>query len=435
MLKLLLAFVLVVAGIALWAASASADEPDADQTPLGLTQVRYLAERPEEFDAVFPIDWGGGSLLQLKSRLQTLDCLVDTVYVFDDAAAQWHAYSQYRVLPDLTSQLDFLARFEADIPQGRLWVSCFDFCQIQYVHANGQPVRDHIGWFCERGSWDGYGKPSFNVLEAGTSWSFEVLEARKSWLIPEWVRVGEEIEWRTCDQGWNQDIQTYLLPNLPVMRPVCGIHTIDPLTLVPGQAAGGTYEPRTNLALDHDQFGFDPFRLRLRTGSSIARVGGLAAKSIAVESHELCHAHQEWHVLQEVTVRSLYGDDLPGGDGVGEFGWLNYAWTSTRQGAEFTVLVGFERGPDGYWYLPASSQFRNWYGGGFPTSVRPADDSAQYGSPLELAAEFCSEYLLAKLDPSHVTLNRWGEPEEPLPDESIDWLERWVWVLPFEVER
>lgn len=430
MLKRLLAILLVVAGIVSWAASAAADEPDADQAPLGPTQVRYLTERPEEFDAVFPIDWGGGSLLQLKSRLQTLDCLVDTVWVFDEAAVQWHAYSQYRVLPDLTSQLDFLARFDAHIPQGRLWVSCFDFCQMTYIRANGEPVDARYS-VCEDGSsWDGYGyyDPPFVVLEEG-----------KSWLLPERVEEGGDVEWLTCDQGWNQDIQNYLLPNLPVMRPVCGIHTIDPGTRVPGKAAGGSHEPRTNLALAYGWLGdLDPFRVVFRMGSAIVRIGGLAAKSIEVESHELCHSHQEWQVLQEITVRSLYGDDLPESVDVRDayFAWFAYAWTLTRQGSEFIDAVGFERGSDGRWYLPASSQFLNWYGGIMWFNVRPPDDiRTRPGLPVELAAELCSQYLLAKLDPGHVTLNLWGKPAEPVPDEIIDWLERYVWVLPFEVER
>ena len=62
-------FISLLLALGIFTTSASAIQP---------TQV--IADIPQEYNEVFSLQWGGGSLYQLKQRLATMSCIVDTIW-------------------------------------------------------------------------------------------------------------------------------------------------------------------------------------------------------------------------------------------------------------------------------------------------------------------------------------------------------------------
>ena len=92
------------------------------------TQV--IADIPQEYNEVFSLQWGGGSLYQLKQRLATMSCIVDTIWVYDNN--QWNPYNQYQVPSTLTPNINFKNNYSKFIPAGTLYASCYDICEFNY---------------------------------------------------------------------------------------------------------------------------------------------------------------------------------------------------------------------------------------------------------------------------------------------------------------
>ena len=85
-----------------------AEEPPIDETSVEPTHVQGFEGAVESLGRLHPIEWGGGSLLQLKARLQTHGCLVDQILMFDSEAETWFAYSQYHGLHNSSSPVAIL---------------------------------------------------------------------------------------------------------------------------------------------------------------------------------------------------------------------------------------------------------------------------------------------------------------------------------------
>ena len=100
----------------------------------------------DEYDTIFHIQWGGGSLYQLKARLATHGCMLDIVWVYDNE--QWYPYSQYNVPHSL--QQEFLTRYEDNIPAGTLYVTCYDLCTFKYTESALDQMEEELREKLER---------------------------------------------------------------------------------------------------------------------------------------------------------------------------------------------------------------------------------------------------------------------------------------------
>ena len=124
------AALLAAAGLlATLSASVSADENNiGSEAARALQPTEIRADIPEEYHVLFPLEWGGGSLLHLKGRLATMGCTANNIWLYDND--KWSIYNQY----DLPSDTFFIQRFkqqyEQFIPAGSLWADCYNICDI-----------------------------------------------------------------------------------------------------------------------------------------------------------------------------------------------------------------------------------------------------------------------------------------------------------------
>ena len=83
---------LAAVGVSIFLAGGiSADEGNAEAEPAAALQpTEVAAEIPDGYGELFPLEWGGGSLLHLKGRLATMGCIADTIWVWDQN--KWHPY-------------------------------------------------------------------------------------------------------------------------------------------------------------------------------------------------------------------------------------------------------------------------------------------------------------------------------------------------------
>ena len=125
------AALLAAAGLlATLSASVSADENNiGSEVARALQPTEVIAEIPEAYNEIFELQWGGGSLYQLKGRLATMGCIADTIWVHDND--KWHPYNQYQIPSTLNEQ--FITQYAQLIPAGTLYASCYDICDFDYI--------------------------------------------------------------------------------------------------------------------------------------------------------------------------------------------------------------------------------------------------------------------------------------------------------------
>ena len=376
------AALLVATGLlAVSVASVSADNGDEETavaaiaTELRPTQV--VAEIPEGYEMLFPLQWGGGSLYQLKARLATMGCMLNTIWVYNND--QWHSYNQYNIPARLNQK--FLAKFEDDIPSGTLHADCFDICTFTYHGEERQ----------------------------GECRSFEELQrSRISGFAtgPDFEKP-EHIE---CDNNFFPFVQERILNILPIQPDACAVKGVVDETFGYRAFAKDPYTYFKDQSLDNlgipyvDNVSF--FYLLWMEPSNAEAIEDEVAHGMA-ELHELCHLQQYWYTLQR-----LQPD-------IKEKSWYAEVWTTNSPaGQEFISLVDFEHRineqGDVIWTLPQDSLFQDIY------SV----------SPLELSAELCAIYLANKV--SDVLGNfQFGRKDsiEYLTPEIKQWLETYM-ILP-----
>ena len=301
-------------------------------------------------------------------------------------------------------QSQFLSTYEAHLPSGQIWITCFDFCEMTYLSSTGEIIDSMVLPYC-----NGISESGLTVVTPGLAYRHHKRH--------ETGNGGSLAEWVTCDQDWNPLIATHLFRNLPVMYPIC-IGRISA-----GGWGGGSYSPRTN---QHQT----PFAGYIHLVSETAtitiagqrdRIGNWqptpVSQTLAVEAHELCHANQEWNILQEQTMQS--GHSVQERPRTHE----ESPWDKTSQARSFVRAIGFTRDDHGRWRLPASSRFRDWYGGGL----------GGWASPLELAAELCRAHFMSKLNPHYRIDRLHRQIGRGLSEDVMSWLEEYVWVLPLHV--
>ena len=133
LLKRVVALLAVVGLLVAFVAGVSADDGDEGsegEAALQLTEV--VADIPKGYGTLFPLQWGGGSLYQLKGRLATMGCMANTIWLYDNN--QWNVYNQYNVSQDNPVIQQFKQQYEQFIPAGTVWADCYNMCGFLEIH-------------------------------------------------------------------------------------------------------------------------------------------------------------------------------------------------------------------------------------------------------------------------------------------------------------
>lgn len=366
--------VLVLLAVLALAGVASADEGEqeaAAAAPLQPTQV--VAEIPEGYNQLFPLQWGGGSLYQLKMRLATMGCIANTIWNYDDD--RWHGYNQYNVPSTLNA--DWLAAYGEFVPAGSLYATCFDICEFSYFEA-------------PRG-----GKPCGSLAE---------MRAREEWDGLHRYPIDDSIE---CTDDFDERVKERVLPLMPLYPGVCIFrpsgasaagHAGPPLTRLSGALAVYPYWPSYVVVYQRTPPHPEPeFGERL---------------VLRAEIHELCHTNQHYHFIEQMQPDRLI---------IGTRG-TTAKWRTTRPGSSFIDLVGFTQDAAGDWSLPDAASEWAIPGGNGREHIYGTDE------PHELAAELCMLYFVDRMGERSIYdwLGEDFDSTRYLTDEIVEWIETWV---------
>ena len=303
-------FAVLVAGIS------ADDEYEEAVAAHALKPTQAIAEVPEEFNELFLIQWGGGSLYHLKARLATMGCMLNTIWVYENR--EWYSYNQYNV-PDQLNQ-PFLARFKDHIPPTTLYGTCIGIC-----------ARDiEFGDLIERGEcqqWE-------DILEL---WILdrEDLEASGHPTIDDDA---------ICTDDFNPIVKEKVFSLLPVLPDTCIVRQVPKPSSFHGRALAYT---------GYIVLWFEPVPHDLSEDSKESR----RIAELSTEMHELCHMQQSYYIIQQEKLNRIDIDIY-----------------HTDAYKEFMALTGFTASYDeASWafQLPDNSMFKEIY------SINPVELSAE----------------------------------------------------------
>lgn len=286
---------------------ASADDDGDSAGSLRPTEI--VADIPDGYNQIFPLQWGGGSLRQLKARLATMGCLANTIWVHDDG--DWFAYNQYDI-PNTALVREFIDRYELHVPAGVLYADCFNICTFTWSgpHADRECASAWEHWSSGRSS----GNLSPPVIEQCNT-DFD-------------PRVAKEFFHRVA-----------VVPGTCIVRGP-NFYGPDGLAVLGHLGGGGGSHPAHILVAE----------------------GLWPARALYVEVHELCHIQQ--HVERIQPTRPLRDQ---GGRGIPR----TLEWWGTEAGKALLDLVPLEGGgrrveEDGSiflipWTVPDDSRWAEFY--------------------------------------------------------------------------
>ena len=376
-------------------------------TPFIPPQATHIyGEVPSEYNTIFSIDWGGGSLYQLKARLATMGCMVGSVSIPNGAYAG--VYRQYDTRASaVETNNEFLRQYERFIRPGQVFVSCFEMCEMEY--AGSLPTADAPRcktYEDERERHDSiFSDPSFQDQEC--VYDFQHFTPDLARRVPTQPNVC--IIYITIPNSECEDVPEYYQPLCEASQPV-----ISPYVF--GFIESG-YESIQRQGQYEIYPSIQPIVAIHAPEHTPYRQKHYQAILHHLELHEICHAQQYWSIMQLLNPHTLQETDWHG------------MWVRTPAGKEFLDIVGYAF--ENYsWTLPQGSVYQNIY--------NPAD-------PNELAAELCAMYLVElagkhKNIYNYVYFNKnigfsWRpfsvefDVDAYLTPEIRQWIEKWI-VLP-----
>ena len=318
-----------------------ADRPDEQN----LQPTQIVADIAEEYDTLFSLQWGGGSLLHLKGRLATMGCVVNNISFSDPATNTQYIYNQYNSHSTDPQNQQFLQTFTSYIPAGTLSADCYNVCDVS-----------------------DQGCLSFEEL-----WEQIPAEDREDilWLV-DGLRSALSAD-IPCDDSFHPQVKEQVLPYLPIHPNACIIKQ------VPFRNWGfnGT-------AIGYPRLNTPPFVFLTGSREYHRSDAEYELLRLKTEIHELCHINQRWHAMQAL------GPELH--TKYAEFRNLNHSFNyfyTSEHGTEFIDMVGFtvnKKGTEEYegfwrWNLAQGNIYRNIH----------------FFNPVELSAELCAMYFLDKM--------------------------------------
>ena len=362
LLKLAVALLTATGLSAFLVAGISADgENEEAVAARALQPTEVVAEIPEGYNELFELQWGGGSLYQLKGRLATMGCIANTIWLYD--SGQWNVYNQYTISQDNLIIQQFKQQYEQFIPAGALWANCYNICELE-----------------------GIGCAFYEEIQKNN---------QQSLVVPSYVQQN-----LPCTQDFDPRVKEYVLSRIPHNTDICII-----------QQAGVSFG---TLFTQHHIIRHS---IIFVSSSEYARS---IKRALKIEIHELCHATQRWHWLEQLSShmdRRIYNIHL-----YTSFNMSDY-------GKEFIDLIGFTQTDFGEGKLPSDSIYKDIY----------------HKNPAELSAELCSMYWLDAMgEPSsyeyeryNSTTDRYNEFSQRrefnvstyLTPEVVEWLETYM-ILP-----
>lgn len=356
---------------------ASADEGEQEAvTAAALQPTQVVAEIPEGYNQLFPLQWGGGSLYQLKMRLATMGCIANTIWNYD--GGQWHGYNQYNV--PSTLNVDWLAAYGEFVPPGSLYATCFDVCEFSYFEAP-RPDRP-----CE---------------------SLAELRAREEWDGIHGYPIDDSTD---CTDDFDERVKERVLPSMPLYPGVCIMRQ-----LIEGAITGSARTPIASWA--GGRYPYWPSYIVTYEPPWDPDHTFFHAVVLRAEIHELCHTNQYYHFVEQMQPDRLI--NTPSGKSV--------LWGTTKPGRSFIDLVGFTQDAAGDWSLPDAASA--W---ALPNGWANADVVHEhiYGTdePTELAADLCMLYFVDRMG-ERSFYDRIVEDFDStryLTDEIVEWIEAWV---------
>ena len=361
-----------------------ADQPFAQD----LQPTQIVADIPEEYDTLFNLQWGGGSLYQLKGRLATMGCMANSISFTDPETNTQYTYNQYTTLSTDPTNQQFLKKYEQFIPANDISADCYNVCEF-----GGEQCLS----FDELREQEGNFRDYFAQVPALERENFEIDETTP------------------CTQEFHPTIQERVLPLLPIRPDTCVVRKEKINTSNSNNIGGiGGYVWYQNIDAP-------PFFVIADTSSAWYKETQRYKDLVLVnEIHELCHMNQIYQQVQGLTAEQSFDEDI--------FAWFK----NSPQGKAFIDMVEYRDRGEWLWSLPKNSIYRDIFS----------------SNPIELSAELCSMYLLDKIGVTQqyeyrkwVVLNdKWGYflPFTPIPNFNVNtyltpqirqWLETYM-ILP-----
>ena len=383
------AALLVAAGLsAFLVAGISADDGNEEAAATRVLQpTQVVAEIPEGYNELFELQWGGGSLYQLKGRLATMGCIANTIWLYDND--QWNVYNQYNIPQDNPAIQQFKQQYEQFIPAGTLWADCYRICEFTQTRSQ------YYNWWWIVAENNMHECLSFEHIRDKGFYNFIQYPIDKTIL---------------CTNDFDSRVKETVFPNLPLHPDVCIVK--QKKGFIAGSVLFGTINATPFIVVYTDING--PYR-------STKERDVLHLKN---EIHELCHINQAWQWIQGVHVDTEIGED-----------WLanhyRYNFYHSKAGKEFIDMVGFTNVIHNIWRLPTNTIYHDIYN----------------KNPIELSAELCTMYLLDKMgERNSYDYETYGSGKYyEIPIRTIDvntyltpeireWLETWM-ILPEIIEE
>ena len=320
----------------------------ADQ-PVGndLQPTQIIAEIPEEYDTMFELQWGGGSMIHFKGRLATMGCIANNISLHDPDTGRAYVYNQYNTESTDPTNQAFLKAFGQFLPAGTFSVDCYNICDVS--DEGCLPFRQ----LQER-----EGNFSAVFYAIGSLWSIN-------------FKLDKNV---VCDDSFHPQVKKQVLPSLPIHPNTCIIKQIP----FRDWGFGG-------VAISYPRLNTPPFIFFWGSHSYYRSDKESELFLIKNEIHELCHINQYWYISQALgpELHLQYKDPH-------NFAYASNTFYNSEHGREFIDMIGFTnnrpRLDNGYfdpwgWYLSVDNIYRNIYS----------------FSPIELSAELCSMYFLDKM--------------------------------------